>query len=313
VTSGYDIVNEDHYPVDGDGHGTHVSGTIRQNTNNGIGVAGLASGSCIMPVKVLNDSGSGSFADIADGIYYAVDNGAKVINMSLGSNSRFRITSDPIMDPALDYAYENGVTVVCASGNEGNRKNVAYPAIYPTTIAVGATDYANNVTAYSNKGIGLSLVAPGGDINADLNGDGYGDGVLQETRIDGSWGYWFFQGTSMASPHVAAIAAMLYSIDDEITPDGVFDAITLTSLDLGEPGYDSVSGWGLVQAADALDFILSGGGDTCIDNDKDGYCSNLEPLDCDDDNAKVYPGANDTKGKAGKDRIDNDCDGIPDS
>lgn len=89
VVSGIDIVNGDNNPTDGDGHGTHVSGTIAQATNNGTGVAGLAYGACIIPVKVLNDNGSGSFADIADGIYYAVNNGAKVINMSLGTNARF--------------------------------------------------------------------------------------------------------------------------------------------------------------------------------------------------------------------------------
>jgi serine protease len=152
-----DIVNGDDIPDDGDGHGTHVSGTIAQSSNNGVGVAGLAYDAAIMPIKVLDDAGSGSFADIAEGIYLAVDQGAQVINMSLGVNARSLLTNDPIIDPALDYAFTNGVTVVCASGNDGHRKNVSYPAIYPTTIAVGSTDYRNRVTRYSNKGTGLDL------------------------------------------------------------------------------------------------------------------------------------------------------------
>jgi serine protease len=155
VKPGYDAVNRDADPDDGDGHGTHVSGTIAQNTNNSTGVAGLAHGACILPVKVLDDTGSGTFADITEGIFYAVDNGANVINMSLGTNARYNLRNDPVMDPALDYAYDNGVTVVCASGNDSSRKNVSYPAIYPTTIAVGAVDFSGTVTRYSNKGYGF--------------------------------------------------------------------------------------------------------------------------------------------------------------
>jgi serine protease len=301
VVAGYDVVNDDNAPVDGDGHGTHVSGTIAQRTNNHIGVAGLAYGACIMPVKVLDDSGSGSFADIAEGIYWAVDHKADVINMSLGINARFAITNDPIMDPALDYAYANGVTVVCASGNDGNRKNVSYPAIYPSTIAVGATNFADQVTRYSNKGTGLDLVAPGGD-STDLNGDGYIDGVLQETKIDAKWGYYFFTGTSMASPHVAAAAAILIGANKATTPDEVYEALTSTTLDLGSTGYDSTSGYGLLQAFAAYNQ----GGGICTDNDGDGWCA--EDGDCNDSDAKVNPAAAEICG----DGIDNNCSGVAD-
>ena len=283
VVSGYDVVNGDNDPEDGDGHGTHVSGTISQATKNSTGVAGLAYGACIMPVKVLDDNGSGTFADIADGIYYAVNHNVRVINMSLGTNAIFNLRNDPVMDPALNYAYSGGVTVVCASGNDGSFKNVSYPAIYPTTIAVGAVDYSENVTSYSNKGYGLDLVAPGGDTTKDLNGDGYVDGVLQETRIDGSWAYYFFQGTSMASPHVAAVAAMLYSYGTANTPDDVREALISTALDIGDAGFDNVSGHGLVQAHAALLHV------GCVDSDEDGWttCNG----DCDDSEADINPGA----------------------
>ena len=314
ITSGTDIVNGDNNPDDGDGHGTHVSGTIAQASNNGTGVAGLAYGACIMPVKVLDDTGSGDFADIADGVFYAVNNGASVINMSLGTNAKFGVTSIAAMDTALDYAYANDVTVVCASGNDSYRRNVSYPAIYPTTIGVGATDYRNQVTRYSNKGTGLDIVAPGGDSSRDDNGDGYGDGVLQETRIGGSWGYYFFDGTSMAAPHVAAAAALLYASGTATTPTAVYDALTCRALDLDAAGYDSNTGHGLLQVADALGYDGNcgggGGGGGCTDNDNDGVC--VEDGDCDDNNPDVYPGHNDTKGRWGRDGVDNDCNGVID-
>jgi serine protease len=313
TVSPIDIVNGDNNPADGDGHGTHVSGTVAQTTNNNVGVAGLAHGACVMPVKVLDDAGNGDFADIADGLVYAVNQGARVINMSLGTNARFGVTSIAVMDAALDYAYANGVTVVCASGNDGNRNNVSYPAIYPSTIAVGATDFRNSVPRYSNKGTGLDLVAPGGDLGRDDNGDGYADGVLQETHSGGSWGYYFFQGTSMASPHVAAAAALLISQGIYTSPDQVRSALTCTALDLGSAGYDSASGHGLLQAFAALQFdgnCGGGGGGGCTDADNDGVC--VEDGDCDDNNPDVHPGHNDTKGRWGRDGVDNDCNGIID-
>ncbi|MGR3317342.1 MAG: S8 family serine peptidase [Candidatus Anammoxibacter sp.] len=356
VVQGRDIVNSDSDPTDGEGHGTHVSGTIAQNSDNGVGVAGMAHGSCIMPVKVLSDSGSGSFADIAEGVRYAVDNGAKVINMSLGTNARFNVRNDAVMDSALDYAYNNGVTVVCAAGNDGFKKNVSYPAIYPTTIAVGAVDLQSKVTRYSNRGDGLDIVAPGGDNTKDLNGDGFADGVLQETfDSNGVWSYWFYSGTSMSSPHVAAVAAMLYATGIATDADSAYSALTSTAKDLGNSGYDSTSGYGLVQAFTALGGVVS-----CIDADSDGYCNDVdcndndpavnpgaaeicgdgidnncdgvidedcptsgctdndgdgwcvEDGDCDDNNAHVYPGHPDKKGKWGRDGLDNDCNGIID-
>ncbi|MGV6827046.1 MAG: S8 family serine peptidase [bacterium] len=315
VVSPTDVVNGDSTPQDEDGHGTHVSGTIAQTSNNGVGTAGVAYGACIMPVKVLGADGNGSFADISDGIYYAVNNGAHVINMSLGTTARYKIMSDPVMDAALDYAYNNGVTVFAATGNDGNRRNAGYPATYTTTIGVGATDYRNSVTRYSNQGTGLDIMAPGGDTGRDDNGDSYGDGVLQETHDGaGSYGFYFFQGTSMATPHAAGVAALLVSAGVATTPDEIYAAMTGTALDLGESGFDNKYGHGLIQAYAALTGDTGGpvdpppgGGD---DVDGDGYT--VADGDCDDNNASVFPGANDTRGKKGRDGIDNDCNGIID-
>jgi serine protease len=313
IVSPMNILNEEEMPYDGNGHGTHVAGTIAQTTGNGTGVAGLAYSACIMPLKVLNDSGSGLFSDIADGIYYAVAKGAQVINMSFGTNAQFGVREDYVMDAALEHAYNNGVTVVCSSGNDGYRKNVSYPAIYPTTIAVGATDDKNHVTQYSNKGEGLDIVAPGGDTKKDLNGDGFPDGILQETKINNTWDYYFFQGTSMASSHIAAVAAMLiasapdyFLAPDQNTPDLVYEALTTTSMDLYKTGYDSTSGYGLVQAYNALidDQRLGE-----IDADGDG--STFED-DCDDNDPNVYPGHDEMKGRWSHDGVDNDCNGIID-
>ena len=295
IRPGSNIISSNDEPVDGDGHGTHVSGTIAQRTDNGTGVAGLAYDSCVMPVKVLDDNGSGSTATIAEGLYFAVNEGAKVINMSLGLKAQFNITSDPLMDPALDYAYDHDVTVVCASGNDSWQKNVCYPAIYPTTIAVGAVGDDETIASYSNGGVGLDLVAPGG-------GDD-DNGILQETySVTSGWGYYSYKGTSMATPHVAAVAALLYAQDDNITSDMVRSVLTGSARDLGIEGYDGTYGSGLVQAFAALNYSTS-----CdIDADGDGWtlCDN----DCNDDDSAINPGSIEIC----DDGIDNNCNGLVD-
>jgi len=299
VTNGWNTINESSNYYDGNGHGTHVAGTIAQNTNNGIGVAGLAHDSCIMPIKALGDDGYGDFTDITEAIYYAVQNGAQVINMSLGTDSYMGITNDPVMDAALDYAYANNVTVICAAGNDGNPYNVSYPAIYTTTIAIGSIGYGFYRIDYTNEGIGLDFLAPGGDTN-DRNYDGFIDGVLQETVEYGTWMYYFYYGTSMASPHVAAMAAMLISNGNALTPDDIYNNMVDSSMDLVDVGWDTISGWGLIQVADGL--MLN----NCTDNDGDGYstCDS----DCDDSNPNVYPGAPEIC----YDNIDNNCNGAID-
>lgn len=252
--AGWDFVNDDAHPNDDNSHGTHVAGTIAQSThNNNLGVAGVAYDACIMPVKVLNQNGSGTYADVANGIVYAADHGAKVINLSLGGGS-----PSVTLENAVQYAYEKGVTIVAAKGNDGMNV-LAYPADYDSyVIAVGATRYDETLAYYSNYGPGTDIVAPGGECGFDdANGDGYCDGVLQNTfnpntRNVCDFNYWFFQGTSMATPHVAGVAALVIANGNAVTPENVRCVLESTADDLGTPGKDHTYGWGLVNAQAAL-------------------------------------------------------------
>ncbi|MFQ6084398.1 MAG: S8 family serine peptidase, partial [Candidatus Aminicenantia bacterium] len=251
---GYDFVNNDTHPNDDNSHGTHVAGTIAQSTNNNRGVAGVAFDACLMPVKVLGKYGSGTYADVANGIIWATNNGAQVINLSLGGS-----VPSLTLENAVAYAYNNGVTVVAAAGNDSST-SIVYPAAYDAyVIAVGATRYDETLAYYSNYGPSLDLVAPGGDLTVDQNGDGYGDGVLQNTFNPNSknprdFGYWFFQGTSMASPHVAGTAALLIANGNATTPDEIRAVLQETAEDLGTAGWDSTYGWGLIDAFAALNW-----------------------------------------------------------
>lgn len=257
---GYDFVNDDDHPNDDDSHGTHVAGTIAQSTNNGIGTAGLAYGACLMPVKVLDYNGIGYVSDVADGVIFAADHGAQVINLSLGGSE-----DSETLKNAMQYAYEKGVTIVAAAGNDSS-SSLIYPAAYNDyVIAVGATRYDKALAYYSNYGSSLDLVAPGGQLYVeetgemlDQNNDGYWDGVLQNTFHPYNiheFHYYFFEGTSMAAPHVAAAAALLISNGNAVTPDETRAALQNTAQDLGVPGRDDTYGYGLIDAFAALQYL----------------------------------------------------------
>ncbi len=205
---GYNFVDKNEYPLDDHAHGTHVAGTIAQSTNNGKGVAGIAYKCKIMPLKVLSGNGYGKVSDIADAIRYAADNNVKVINMSLGGPF-----PSSVMKSACDYAYSKGVVIICAAGNSKS-KNPGYPAGFKSCVSVSATRFDDKLAPYSNRGKSIDIAAPGGDTTVDQNGDGKPDGVIQNTikvRDPEHEGYYIFQGTSMASPHVAGVAALVAS------------------------------------------------------------------------------------------------------
>jgi serine protease len=272
-TTGYDFVNSDAHPNDDAGHGTHVCGTIAQSTNNGTGVAGIAFNTTIMPVKTLDSSGGGTHAQMADGFYYAADNGAHIINYSAGGSHS--ITKQN----AVIYAYNAGVTIICAAGNDyesGNPPN--YPAAYDDyCIAVGATRWDRTRSYYSNTGSYLDIVAPGGDTNVDQNGDSYVDGVLQQTFAEGDptdFGYYFFQGTSMACPHVSGVAALILARQPSWTSEQVRQALQTTAIDLGTAGWDEMYGWGLLNAPAAV--AAAGGGAGATDKIGTFYTGNYK-------------------------------------
>lgn len=255
LVAGYDFINNDADPTDDEGHGTHVAGTVAQATNNALGVTGVAFTSRLMAVKVLGADGKGTVETVSNGIRFAADNGAHVINLSLGRPPQFG--PSPTEHAAVQYAVNRGVVVAASSGNEGSRQGVGYPARYDEAIAVGATRFDKGIPSYSNRGAGLDLVAPGGD-NKDQNRDGYIDGVLQETfGSDGAWAYWFYIGTSQAAPHVSGAAALLAANGvgsglagaDKVA--AIRNVLETTAEDLGKAGYDETYGWGLldIQAA----------------------------------------------------------------
>ncbi|MGZ4179025.1 MAG: S8 family serine peptidase [Solirubrobacteraceae bacterium] len=266
--SPYDFVSNNRYPLDRNGHGTFVAGIIAESTNNGIGLTGLAYGASIMPVRVLDSAGEGDEATIARGIRYAVNHGAQIINLSLEFlpsqvNSGSEI---PQIVSAIGYAHRRGVTVVGAAGND-ETDQIAYPARAPGVISVGATTRDRCLADYSNGGSGLDLVAPGGGNDAIMPGepDCHPErslpSVYQLTLTSpphwNQFGYpSYYIGTSMASPEVAAAAALVIAsrvIGQHPTPDQILNRLeeTAITLPVGGTKPNSDYGYGLLDAGAA--------------------------------------------------------------
>ncbi|AZU60002.1 S8 family peptidase [Neobacillus mesonae] len=251
ILDGYDFVNRDNDPYDDEGHGTHVAGIIAAASDNNYSIAGINQKAKILPVKVLDASGSGDSDQIALGIKYAVDHDAKVINLSLGGGK------SRVIEEMLKYAASKNVTVVAASGNDGSME-VSHPASSDRAIAVGATSRLDIVSDYSNYGEGLDLVAPGTEIPS----------LLPDGNVT------FLSGTSMAAPHVSAVAGLLLAQNPNLKPAEIKKILTETADNVAvedvnndegyydpeypiptqptQPGYDKVSGWGRLNAWSAL-------------------------------------------------------------
>ncbi|MBB6097518.1 serine protease [Deinobacterium chartae] len=252
-------------------HGTHVAGTIGAATNNGVGVAGVNWNARIQHARVLGKCG-GSTADIIDAIRWtsgmtvsgvpANATPAKVINMSLGGYlGSSCAASDPATQAAINDAVARGVTVVVAAGNSNDNAGLYTPASCNNTVTVAATETRNYRAPYSNYGSAIDVAAPGGDTSADRNGDGYADGVLSTLR-DASgtaYNYAFYQGTSMATPHVAGVVSLMYAVRPGITPAQVLSTLQSTAKPLSSTQCAQGCGSGLVDAYAAVNAAKNGG------------------------------------------------------
>jgi serine protease len=262
--AGYDFVAHNRHPNDRNGHGTDVAGTIAEATDNGVGLTGLAYGVRLMPVRVLNAEGNGDAATIARGVRFAVNHGARVINLSLEFPTGITASDIPELISALRYANRHRVVVVAAAGNEAHAA-AAYPARAPDVIAVGASTEHGCLASYSNYDAGVTLVAPGGGPDAPLPGDPNchpelppGRDVFQMTFTGSSFrkfgipnGY---EGTSMATPHVAATAALIIAsrvLGRHPTPRQIAARLIATARPLGGPSDKKLYGAGLLDAAAA--------------------------------------------------------------
>lgn len=284
LVEGFDFISDAGSARDGDGidpdpddpgdlaaggsstfHGTHVAGTIAARTNNGLGVAGVAPDVRVMPLRVLGRDGGTDF-DIAQAIRYAArlanvsgdlpPRRADIINMSLGGPGFAQIEQD-----AVDAARAAGVIVIAASGNDSANADQFTPAGLDGVVTVGAVDARGDITAYSNFGSSVEVAAPGGDMTQDANGDGLGDGVLSTLGTDdGEFIFEILEGTSMASPHVAGVVALMKSINPDMTPADLDLLLAgehpLTDIavvdDRGQPGKDLFFGHGLINALGAV-------------------------------------------------------------
>ena len=221
---GWDFVSDDNVPQDDHGHGTHVAGIAAAETNNSIGIAGLSWGARIMAVKVLNEKGEGTYFDVAQGIKYAADQGAKIVNLSLAGSDYSLALKD-----AVSYAHDvMGCLLVGAVGNDSGP--VEYPAKFPMVVAVAATNASDERAYFSNYGPEVDVAAPGVSIWSTFWDDSYA----------------YKHGTSQATPHVAGLAALIWSVNPTLTQDEVESIIERAAVDLGEPGRDNYYGHGRI-------------------------------------------------------------------
>ncbi|HEX3048297.1 MAG TPA: S8 family serine peptidase [Bacillota bacterium] len=230
---GYNMMANNANPMDGNGHGTHVAGIAAAIVNNGKGIAGIAGGAKIMPVKVLDDSGSGSYSNIINGIKYAADHGANVISMSLGGQGFSQAMQD-----AVSYAMSRGVTVVAAAGNDNGPVN--FPGNCSGVITVGAVSQNNQRASFSSYGPEMDVMAPGVSIVSSY--------------IGSPSNYTTMSGTSMATPFVSGVAALVKAANPKLLPADVAKIINQAAVDLGTPGFDNYYGYGLVNADRAVDL-----------------------------------------------------------
>lgn len=230
LIDGYNAINPGQPPMDDVGHGTHVAGVIGAHTNNQEGIAGMTWNNPIMPVKVLDNSGAGSSYSVALGIIWAVDHGAKVINLSLGNYAQGAFLHD-----AIRYAYDKDVVIVAATGND-NTNQPGYPAAYPEVFAVSATNADETKASYSNYGDYVDVVAPGTSIASTYPSNQYAA----------------LSGTSMACPHVAALAGLIRSANPALTNSEVYEVMRQSVKDLGTGGKDNSYGYGQIDVHAAL-------------------------------------------------------------
>lgn len=260
IVAGYDFVDDDADPHDLHGHGTHVAGIAAATTDNAVGIAGTSWGARIMPIRVLDENASGTTADFTDGITWATQHGASILNLSLGGPNYSQAMQD-----AIDAAHAAGVLVIAAMGNyrtSGNPTN--YPAACNHVLAVSATGPDGTWAYYSQYGPHCDLAAPGGEMSYYHDPDGiYSTTPTYSCTLSGlgySLNYDRLQGTSQAAPFVAGVAAILRGLQPSAGPDAIEGILEQTANDLGPAGWDPDYGWGMLNASAALDVSIFGDG-----------------------------------------------------
>ena len=281
VVAQYDFFEDDDDAMDDNGHGTHVAGII---ASQGITYRGISYDADLLAAKVLGANGDVYASDVALGVQWCVEQGADVINLSLGEGLYDKTCDGTEMAQAVNEAVDAGAVVVCASGNDGNPNEIVSPACASKAIAVGSVDKLDGIASYSDGGKELDLVAPGGD---QLGGDHYPEIVSTYSTLvaqdpdlcmydlaEMCYDNWFVVdgdryiravGTSMAAPHVAAAAALLLEANPHLSPVQLKELMQSTAVDLGPAGWDNVYGWGRIDLEKALDNLPAAVGELTLD------------------------------------------------